>query len=65
VALLVVDLSGTILGETGRIWMFLMPLAAVSAAQVVAARPFGAILPLAISQLIVLLAMRGSLNVPG
>ncbi len=26
-ALLILDLSGTILGETGRIWMFLMPLA--------------------------------------
>jgi hypothetical protein len=63
VALVALDLSGSILGETGRIWMFLMPLA-VAAAAAGARSPAGWI-PLAAAQLAIVLAMRVFLNVPG
>jgi hypothetical protein len=65
VALAALDSAGTILGETGRIWMFFMPLAAVSTGRILGERPLRAILPLATSQLIVLLAVRSFLHVPG
>ena len=77
--LVVLDVSGTILGEVGRIWMFLMPLAVAAAAGTTApvvtaervplpvtptprAVP---VLPLALAQLFVLLALRAFLDVPG
>lgn len=63
VALIVLDLSGSILGETGRIWMFLMPLAVAAAAT--GARSPGAWMPLAAAQLAIVLTMRTFLNVPG
>ncbi|MFN8179648.1 MAG: hypothetical protein U0167_17095 [bacterium] len=58
------DLSGTILGETGRVWMFLMPLAAAAAGGA-ASRDAAGVLPLATGQLLVLLALRAFVNVPG
>jgi hypothetical protein len=64
-ALLALDVSGRILGETGRIWMFLMPLAVAAAALSYGRRPLTCVLPLAIAQFIVLLALRGWVNVPG
>jgi hypothetical protein len=63
-ALLALDLSGRILGETGRIWMFLMPLAVVAVAVRVEQSDRG-LLTLASAQLLVLLALRMFLNVPG
>lgn len=65
VALLALDLTGRILGETGRIWLFLMPFAALAAAAARGGLPFRAAVVLALAQLPVLLAMRGTLNVPG
>jgi len=65
VALLALDLSGKILGETGRIWLFLMPFAALAAATARGGLPFRSTIVLALAQLPVLLAMRGTLNVPG
>lgn len=65
VALIVLDVSGSILGETGRIWMFLMPLAVGAAATSLGRRPVAATLPLAVAQLVVLLSLRAFLNVPG
>jgi hypothetical protein len=77
-AVVVLDVSGTILGETGRIWMFLMPLAVAAAAGTTApAAAAGAgspaapspravpVLPLALAQLLVLLALRAFVDVPG
>lgn len=66
-ALAVLDLSGTILGETGRIWMFLMPLAVLAVATSRAADPRfdRALLVLAAAQFAVLMTMRMTLNVPG
>lgn len=64
-ALLVLDLSGRILGETGRIWMFLMPLAALAAGAHFSGRSYRAVVVVALAQFLVLLAMRGFLNVPG
>jgi hypothetical protein len=63
VAVAALDLSGAILGETGRIWMFLMPLAVGAAAT--GARSPRAWLPLATAQLSIVLAMRIFLDVPG
>jgi hypothetical protein len=67
IALVVLDVSGTILGETGRIWMFLMPLAVGAAATAEGAG--GAVplrlVPVAVAQFLVVLAMRAFLNVPG
>jgi hypothetical protein len=65
VALLALDVSGRILGETGRIWMFFMPLAVVAVALGSRGRSDREILPLAAGQLAVLLALRGFWNVPG
>jgi len=65
VALLALDLSGKILGETGRIWLFLMPFAALAAASARGGLPFRSAVVLAAAQLPVLLAMRAVLNVPG
>jgi hypothetical protein len=65
ISVLALDLSGKILGETGRIWMFLMPLAVAAGASAYRDRPLLEILPLAGAQLLVLLAMRMFLNVPG
>jgi len=65
VAVLVLDLSGTILGETGRIWMFLMPLAVAAAATGPASRMPAGLLPLAGGQFLVLLALRAFVGVPG
>jgi hypothetical protein len=62
--LLALDLSGRILGETGRIWMFLMPLAVVAVAVRLEQSDRG-FLTLASAQLLVLLALRMFLNVPG
>jgi hypothetical protein len=62
-AVVVLDLSGSILGETGRIWMFLMP-AAVAAAASGARSPAGWV-PLAAAQGAIVLTMRMFLNVPG
>lgn len=60
------DLSGSILGETGRIWMFLMPPALAAAAGVTGApRRAVPVMPIAVGQLAVLLALRGFVNVPG
>ena len=64
-ALLVLDLSGRILGETGRIWMFLMPLAALAAGAHYSGRSYRTVVVVALAQFLVLLAMRGFLNVPG
>jgi hypothetical protein len=64
-ALLALDVSGRILGETGRIWMFLMPLAVVAVALGARGRSDRELLPLAAAQLVVLLALRGFWNVPG
>lgn len=64
-ALLALDVSGRILGETGRIWMFLMPMAVAAAALSYGRRPMARILPLAFAQFLVLLALRGWVNVPG
>jgi len=64
-ALLALDVSGLILGETGRIWMFLMPMAVAAAALSYGRRPLTHILPLAFAQLLVLLALRAWVNVPG
>ncbi len=64
-ALVVLDLSGSILGETGRIWMFLMPLAVLAAAGSDGCRSDRALIHLAAAQLLVVLAMRMVLNVPG
>lgn len=64
VGIVALDLSGAILGEVGRIWMFLMPLAA-AAAGAAASRDAAGVLPLAIAQLLVLLALRAFVNVPG
>ncbi len=64
-AVLVLDVSGRILGETGRIWMFLMPLAVGAAAVALGRRPFREGVRLAGAQLIVLAALRAFLNVPG
>jgi hypothetical protein len=65
VAVVALDLSGSILGETGRIWMFLMPLAVLAAAGSDARRSDRALVHLAASQMLVLLAMRMVLRVPG
>ena len=62
-AIVVLDLSGSILGETGRIWMFLMP-AAVAAAAAGSRSPAGWV-PLAAAQGAIVLTMRVFLNVPG
>jgi hypothetical protein len=64
-ALLGLDASGRILGETGRIWMFLMPLAVAGVALGSRGRPARDLLPLAGAQLVVLLAIRAFWNVPG
>jgi hypothetical protein len=64
-AVIVLDLSGTILGETGRIWMFLMPLGVAAAASHLASRPLTSALPLAAGQFLVLLALRAFVDVPG
>jgi hypothetical protein len=64
VVLLALDLSGRILGETGRIWMFLMPLA-VAAVATREEQSDKSLLTLASAQLVVLLAIRMFLNVPG
>jgi hypothetical protein len=64
-ALVVLDLSGRILGEAGRIWMFLMPFAVAAVAVAMEDARDRALLPLAVGQLIVLLALRMYLNVPG
>jgi len=66
VTLVALDLSGSILGETGRIWMFLMPPALAAAAGVTGApRRAVPVLPIAVGQLAVLLALRAFVNVPG
>ena len=65
VALVVLDLSGKILGETGRIWMFLMPLAVGAAAGHLAGKGNRPLIIVAGAQLVVLLTMRMFLNVPG
>ena len=65
VALVALDVSGRILGETGRIWMFLMPLAVVAAASASEGRPGRELVPLALAQLLVLTALRLFVNVPG
>jgi hypothetical protein len=62
--LFVLDLSGKILGETGRIWMFLMPLAVLAAA-VSPRRSERMLVSLAIAQFLLLLTLRMTLNVPG
>lgn len=64
VGLVAIDLSGRILGEVGRIWMFLMPFAAAAAGGA-ASRDVAGVLPLALGQLLVLMALRAFLNVPG
>jgi hypothetical protein len=64
-ALLLLDLSGRMLGETGRIWMFLMPLAVAAVALGSRGRSNRELLPLALGQFVVLLALRGFWNVPG
>ncbi|MBZ0266694.1 hypothetical protein K8I85_00925, partial [bacterium] len=64
-AVLALDVSGRILGETGRIWMFLMPMAVAAAALSYGRRPITHVLPLALAQFVVLLALRGWVNVPG
>ncbi|NNE43316.1 MAG: hypothetical protein HKN12_03835 [Gemmatimonadetes bacterium] len=61
VAVLVLDVSGKILGETGRIWVFLMPLAVAAAASL----PRVPIAALACAQFLLVLALRAFLNVPG
>jgi len=65
ISVLALDLSGRILGETGRIWMFLMPLAVAAAASGMERAPRRAVVLLAGSQFLVLLALRAFLNVPG
>jgi len=65
VALVALDLSGRILGESGRLWMFLMPLAVVAVALGTRARSDRGLVPLAAGQLLVLLALRAFWNVPG
>jgi hypothetical protein len=65
VALVVLDVSGRILGETGRIWMFLMPLAVAAVALGTRGRSDRELVPLAVAQLVVLLALRAFWNVPG
>ena len=45
--------AARILGETGRIWMFLMPLAVGAAAASYRRRPLSAVVPLAAAQWIV------------
>jgi hypothetical protein len=69
IALLALDVSGTILGETGRIWMFLMPLAVGAAASASSAQSDASVplrlVPVAAAQFLVVLAMRAFLNVPG
>jgi len=64
VVLLLLDLSGKILGETGRIWMFLMPLAVLGVAvpHRLAQRY---LVTLAIAQFLFLLTLRMTWNVPG
>ncbi|HET9888011.1 MAG TPA: hypothetical protein VFR10_10905 [bacterium] len=64
VILLALDLSGKILGETGRIWMFLMPLAVLGVA---APGRFAQrhLVSLAIAQFLFLLTLRMTWNVPG
>lgn len=59
------DVSGRILGETGRIWMFLMPMAVGAAAVSYGRRTLAAALPLAAAQWMVLVALRVWVNVPG
>jgi hypothetical protein len=63
-ALFALDLSGKILGETGRIWMFLMPLAALAAA-VSPRLSTRMLVSLAIAQFLLVLTLRMTLNVPG
>jgi len=64
VMLFLLDLSGKILGETGRIWMFLMPLAVLGASAPgrLAQRH---LVSLAIAQFLFLLMLRMTWNVPG
>lgn len=63
-ALVALDLSGTILGETGRIWMFLMPLAVLGASAT--GRPSERhLVSLALAQFLLVLTLRMTLNVPG
>jgi hypothetical protein len=64
-SLTILDLSGSILGETGRIWMFLMPLAVLAAATSSSFSSRRTLLVLAASQFLVLLSIRSVLNVPG
>jgi hypothetical protein len=63
--ILLLDLSGKIRGETGRIWMFLMPLAVAGVASSPWARRDRVLGALAGAQLLVLLALRMYVNVPG
>jgi hypothetical protein len=63
-SLAVLDLSGRILGETGRIWMFLMPLA-LAAVAARGERSDRQLVTLGVAQLVVLLALRMFLDVPG
>lgn len=65
VTLLMLNFSGKILGETGRIWMFLMPLAALAVARRAASSPFRVAVVIAAAQFLVLLTARLVLNVPG
>jgi hypothetical protein len=62
--LLLLDLSGKILGEAGRIWMFLMPLAVLAPA-VSPRLSTRTLVGLAIAQFLLVLTLRMTLNVPG
>ncbi|MCA9753899.1 MAG: hypothetical protein KC591_17000, partial [Gemmatimonadetes bacterium] len=65
VVLVPLDLSGRILGETGRIWMSFMPAAVLAVAIARSRYAFRETVVLAIAQGIVLLAIRATWNVPG
>lgn len=64
-ALVALDLSGRILGETGRIWMFLMPLGVAAASVSYGHVSLRRVLPVAAGQWLVLVALRLFVNVPG
>ncbi|MDP7031126.1 MAG: hypothetical protein QF904_02395 [Gemmatimonadota bacterium] len=65
VVLLALDLSGRILGETGRIWVFFMPLLVLGLSAEARRWPDRAVLLLGSGQFVVVLSLKAFLNIPG